>query len=76
MENWLLLFLGFGVGITGIMCGVFYFGDSKLYKQEQDLMDALRPPRDPWDVIAARCGYCNGKLSLMTDRCTHCGAPR
>ena len=75
MENLTFYFLGLVGASVLFWVGVFYFGDRTLYKQERELMDALRPARDPWDILAERCGYCGGKTSKMTDRCTHCGAP-
>jgi hypothetical protein len=75
MENVIYYFLGF-VGVSlGVWVGMFYFGEANSARYEQDLIDSLRSPRSPWDILY-RCGYCNSKLSQMTDRCTHCGAPK
>jgi hypothetical protein len=77
MENALLLLLGFGFGCVGLSVGALYFGSRDPYDEKKALIDTLsRPDRSPWDIINARCSYCNGKLSLVTDRCTHCGAPK
>lgn len=77
MENWVLLIMSFGAMILGIV-SAYLFGDTRAsYTKERELIDTLsRPDRSPWDIINERCAYCNGKLSLVTDRCTHCGAPK
>ena len=76
MENWVFYFLGFGVMALGLVFGSFFFGVKDSYNKEMALLDALRPPRDPWEtILKLRCSYCNSKVSVCTDRCTQCGAP-
>jgi hypothetical protein len=80
MENVVYYFLGL-VGISlGAWVSMFYFGEVNSARYERELIDRLRPTRDPWQVVAEwnkpRCEYCNGTLLQITDRCTHCGAPQ
>lgn len=77
MENWVLLLLSFGGMLLGIV-SAYFFGDVvHSYDKEKALIDMLKAKPtvkfNPWDI---RCAYCNGRLLSVTDRCTHCGAPK